>query len=152
MAGGGSVKFLQLRERLVTVAIGLAFVVSALIGRPLIYEFAAASMRRNKSEDLAEFEAHKHDPRFKAFMKRLTLVWGFGLLTEAAVSVVVVLNTTVKQYLIIGPILGYSTMGLLAAWTFFAVRKARAIGDARRAAEREAAASEVPAHVGTPAE
>jgi hypothetical protein len=140
MAGGGSVKFLQLRERLVTVVIGLAFVISALIGRPLIYEFAAASMRRNGSEDLATFEAHRHDAGFKAFMKKLTLVWGFGLLAEAGVAVIVVLNTTVKQYLIIGPIIGYSSMGLLIGWTFLSVRKARAAGDARRAAEEAAAA------------
>ena len=66
MAGGGSVKFLQLRERLVTAAIGLAFVMSALIRRPLIYEFARASMRRNQSDQLAEFEAHRNEARIPA--------------------------------------------------------------------------------------
>ena len=34
--GGGGVKFLQLREKLVTALIGLAFLGSAAIGRPLI--------------------------------------------------------------------------------------------------------------------
>jgi hypothetical protein len=126
LAGGGSVKFLQLRERLVTVIIGLAFVISALIGRPLIYEFAAASMRRNNSEELAAFEARRHEPGFKRFMKKLTLVWGFGLLAEAAVAVILVLSLSVKQYLVASPILGYSTMGALGLWTFTSVRKARA--------------------------
>ena len=36
--GGGSVKFLQLRENLVTGAIGLVFLGSAAIGKPVIYQ------------------------------------------------------------------------------------------------------------------
>lgn len=140
MAGGGSVKFLQLRERLVTAAIGLAFVVSALIRRPLIYEFARASMRRNQSDQLATFEARRNDAPFRRAMTIMTLVWGFGLLAEAAVAVVLVLKLTIKQYLIASPIIGYSTTGALALWTFLYVRTLRRRGEARRKAEAQGAA------------
>ena len=140
MAGGGSVKFLQLRERLVTVVIGLAFVISALIGRPLIYEFARASMRRNQSDQLAEFEARRNEAGFRRAMTTMTLVWGFGLLAEAAVAVVLVLKLTIKQYLIVSPIIGYSATGLLTAWTFIYVRALRRRGEARRKAEQALAA------------
>jgi hypothetical protein len=44
--GGGSVRFLQLRENLVTGLIGLIFVGSAAIGRPLIYQLARAGKLR----------------------------------------------------------------------------------------------------------
>jgi hypothetical protein len=135
MAGGGSVKFLQLRERLVTAIIGLAFVVSALIRRPLIYEFARASMRRNQSDQLADFEARRNEAPFRRAMTTMTLVWGFGLLAEAAVAVVLVLKLTIKQYLIVSPIIGYSATGLLTAWTFLYVRALRRRGEARRKAE-----------------
>ena len=40
--GGGSARFLQLRENLVTGLIGLAFLGSAAIGRPFIYQLARA--------------------------------------------------------------------------------------------------------------
>lgn len=40
MLGGGGARFLQLREKLVTGVIGLTFLGSALIGKPLIYELA----------------------------------------------------------------------------------------------------------------
>ena len=53
MIGGGGVQFLQLREKLVTGVIGLVFLGSALIGKPLIYQLARATMRR-KSEDEAQ--------------------------------------------------------------------------------------------------
>lgn len=140
MAGGGSVKFLQLRERLVTAAIGLAFVISALVRRPLIYEFARASMRRNQSDQLADFEARRNDARFRRVMTIMTLVWGFGLLAEAAVAVVLVFKLTIKQYLIASPILGYSTTGALALWTFLYVRLVRRRAEARNRAEATAAA------------
>src|ERR1043166_9001389 len=42
MIGGGGVKSPQLRKNRVTGVIGLAFVGSALIGKPLIYELARA--------------------------------------------------------------------------------------------------------------
>lgn len=142
MLGGGSVKFLQLRERLVTAVIGLAFVVSALIRRPLIYEFAHASMRRNQSDQLAEFEARRNDAGFRRAMTTMTLVLGFGLLAEAAVAVVLVLRLTIREYLIVSPIVGYSVAGILTAWTFLYVRALRWRGEARRKAEAVARAAD----------
>src|SRR5579871_5809150 len=46
MLGGGGVKFLQLREHLVAAVIGLVFLGSAAIGKPLIYQLAKARVRR----------------------------------------------------------------------------------------------------------
>ena len=139
--GGGGAKFLQLREKLVTGLIGLGFVVSVLIRRPLIYEFAKATMiRRQQTAELADFESRRDDPGFKRTMNLMTLVWGFGLLADTAAGVALVLTLTIHDYLIASPILGYSTMGGLSAWTFWYVRRARRRGDARRAAEAAVAA------------
>src|SRR5438094_8526097 len=49
MLGGGGIRFLQLREKLVTGVIGLAFLRAAMLGRPSVYELARAT-RRRKSE------------------------------------------------------------------------------------------------------
>ena len=46
MAGGGGPRFLQLRENLVTGLIGLVFLGSAAIGKPLIFQFARAGTAR----------------------------------------------------------------------------------------------------------
>jgi pantoate kinase len=69
----------------------------------------------------------------------MTLVWGFGLVGEAAVSVALVFTLSVHDYLIAGPILGYGTSGALGLWTFLYVREKRRLGAARRAAEEDAA-------------
>jgi hypothetical protein len=142
--GGGSVKFLQLRERLVTFGIGLAFLGSAAIGRPLIYYLAMAGMRRRNSHDeAAEFESRRHLPFFKRTMMILTLVWGFGLVTEAAVSATVVFLVSIKTYFVVGPIVGYSFLGVLTAWTYWFAQRQRRIGAAMRAAAEAEAAAQV---------
>jgi hypothetical protein len=136
--GGGSVRFLQLREKLVTVTIGAAFVVSAAIRKPLIYYLARATIMRRSASEAEEFVALRDNPHFRRTMTVMTLVWGFGLISEAAIATMLVLNLSVHDYLIAGPILGYSTAGALSLWSFLYVRRARRRGEARRAAEAAA--------------
>ena len=138
--GGGGARFLQLREKLVTALIGLVFLGSAAIGRPLIYQLARAGMRRRSASEAAEFEARKDDPRLRRVMTIMTLVWGFGLVGEAAASAALVFQVSIGTYLLVSPVLGYGTMGALSLWTFWYARRQRRKGDARRAAEALAAA------------
>jgi len=123
LAGGGSVRFLQLREKMVTALIGLTFVVSALIGRPLIGPLARATVARESADALARFDAHRHTGPLRRMVMVMTWVWGLGLLADFAVSVVLIYTLSVAQYLIAGPIVGYGTMGGLAAWTVFYRRR-----------------------------
>jgi hypothetical protein len=132
--GGGSVKLLQLREKLVTVLIGLVFLGSALIGKPLIYELARATIMRRSPSELADFESLKDNVYFRRTMTLMTLVWGIGLLLDAGVATALVLTLSVHDYLIFGPIVGYGTMGGLGAWSYWFARRQRRKGEARRAA------------------
>src|SRR5947209_1551604 len=134
MLGGGGVQFLQLREKLVTGVIGLVFVGSALIGKPLIYELARASMRRKSEDEAQQFEALQVHAGFRRTMTVMTLVWGVGFLAEAALGVVLVFVLSIREYLLVSPIIGYGTMGALGLWSFVYGRRAKRGGEARRAA------------------
>jgi hypothetical protein len=126
--GGGGVELLQLRERLVLPAIGLVFLGSAAIGRPLIYELARARIRRRSAAEADAFEKLRDTPRFRRAMLKMTLAWGFGLIVDTALSASLIFLLTVDQNLIAGPILGYGFMGGLTAWTYwYARREIRAI-------------------------
>ena len=75
--GGGGARMLQLREKLVTGVIGLLFLGSAAIGRPLIYELARAGMaRRGSSAEAERMVGLRADPLFKRSMMIMTVVWG----------------------------------------------------------------------------
>ncbi len=138
MLGGGGVQFLQLREKLVTGVIGLAFLGSALIGKPLIYELATASMRRKSETEAENFAALRIHPGFRRTMTVMTVIWGLGLLADVAVSAILVFRLSVREYLIVNPIIGYGTMGALTLWTFLYGRRAKRRGEARRKAASEA--------------
>lgn len=145
MMGGGGIQFLQLREKLVTGLIGLAFVGSALIGKPLVYELALATTRRKSAAEAEEFQALQVYAGFRRTMALMTWVWGLGLLADVAVSLVLVFTLSIREYLIVNPILGYGTMGGLSLWSFLYGQRAKRRGEARRAAARaEVATDSVP--------
>lgn len=134
--GGGSVRFLQLRENLVTGLVGLVFLGSAAIGRPLIYQLARASKLRESKSEAERFEGLRDNPNFRRGMTIMTLVWGFGLLAQTVVACLLVFRMTIQNYLIVSPIVGYGTMGALALWTFLYVRRMKRRGEAARAAAK----------------
>ena len=68
-------------------------------------------------------------------MMIMTLAWGFGLLTDAAVCGLLVFTLSIRQYLIVGPVIGYATTGGLGLWTFWYAKRRRRMGAVRRAAE-----------------
>jgi intracellular septation protein A len=133
--GGGGARFLQLREKLVTALIGLVFLGSAAIGKPLIYYLAKARLSRQSADEAQSFEALRDNRFFRRTMLVMTLVWGFGLAAEAAVAGALVFTLSIRDYLLVSPVVGYTTAGALTLWTFWYARGQRRKGEARRAAE-----------------
>jgi hypothetical protein len=127
-AGGGGVKVLQLRENLVAGLVGLAFLGSAAIGKPLIYQLAKAVTRRQSAEKAAMIEALGQDARFRRIMMTATLVWGFGLVAICAGCCGLVYTLSIKLYLLIGGPVSYGAMGLLTVWTYWYVRRSKLVG------------------------
>lgn len=116
--GGGSAQLIALKEKMVTLLFGLAFLGSALIGKPLIYPLARATMARQSREAAESFEARRSSAGQRYTMMVMTWVWGLGLLADALLSILLVYSVPMRLYLIIAPILGYATFGGLGAWTF----------------------------------
>ncbi len=134
--GGGSIKLLQLRERLVTIVVAFVFLGSAAIGRPLMYELVRAFLARSNSPDLERVQSLRDNSFFKRGMTIMTLVWGFGLLADAALSILLVFVLPISAYLIVSPIVGYATIGSLTLWNLWFGRRMRRSGEARMAAQQ----------------
>lgn len=126
IALGGSERVLLLRESLITSVIGLALVVSVVVGRPLIYYLfrqvwaggdAAAVMRWN--------ERWATDAMLRRTMRLVTVVWGVGLIIEMAVRSFMVFEMEISRFLLISPFVQYGMTGLLVAWTVMFMRRRR---------------------------
>jgi hypothetical protein len=137
MLGGGSARFLQLRENLVSALLGLVFLGSAAIGRPLIYQLARAGLARKSPDEVAAFEAKRDMPHFRRLMTIMTLVWGIGLLASAALACTLVFTLSIHNYMIVSPFVGYGSMGALGLWT---------VWFRRRAQQRAARLNQVPSY------
>jgi len=134
--GGGGIKMLQLREKLVTGLVGLVFLGSAAVGRPLIYDLSRATLRRSDPAKAAALATLKDSAGFRGAMLTMTLAWGVALVAECAAAVGLTYLLTPKAFMLIGPVLGYGSIGAMVAWTYAFAR--RRIGPQMRAA-REAA-------------
>jgi hypothetical protein len=121
------VKALQLRENLVAGLVGLAFLGSAAVGKPLIYELAKAATRRQSAEKGAMIEGLGQDARFRRVMMTATLVWGVGLVAICAGCCVLVYAISIKLYLLINGPISYGAMGLLTLWTYWYVRRSNVV-------------------------
>jgi hypothetical protein len=117
-AGGGSVRILQLRENIASAFIGVIFLGSAAIGRPLIYELTRAKLLRSAEPDTEELEA-LDDRHTRRTMTVMTVVCGIGLIVSSAITCVLVFTMSIASYLLVSPFIGYGTMLGLFAWAWW---------------------------------
>ena len=112
---GGSARLIQIRDALVTGAIGLAFLVSLLVmQRPLIFYLARAAMARG-AEGIAAYETIWDQPGVPAVFRWLSLVWGVGLVAQTATMCSLAWIWPIPRYLLLSPPISFAIFGLLMA-------------------------------------
>jgi hypothetical protein len=120
--GGGSVRLLQLRENLATALVGVLFLVSAAIGKPLVYQLARAKYLRGNPDD-TEALADLDDSQTRRLMTVITVVCGTGLVISSLFACLLVFVLSIATYLLVGPIVGYGTIGGLCLWAYWYARR-----------------------------
>jgi len=116
--GGGPVQLIALKEKMVTLLFAAAFLGSALIGKPLIYPLARATMARQSHDAALSLDARRDEAPVRHTIMVMTWVWGLGLLADAMISALLVYSLPIRLYLTVSPLLGYATFAGLALWTF----------------------------------
>ncbi len=114
---GGSPRLLLMRESLITGIIGLVFLGSVVIGRPLIEVLARAALARQAAVE-GKAEEWEESPGLRRAFCVMTAVWGCGFVAETCLRVVLVFSLPVGKALVAGPVVGYSVIGLLMGWTY----------------------------------
>jgi hypothetical protein len=131
MALGGSARLLLLRESLISGAIGVAFLASLVLRRPLTYYLARASTARESAQESARFEnAWRERPQLRRSIWLMTLAWGAGLTAEATVRSWLAWHWTPERYLIVTPFISYGIYGALMLWTLWYRRRLKQGGTA----------------------
>ncbi|WP_177231259.1 VC0807 family protein [Amycolatopsis saalfeldensis] len=117
----GDVRFMLAKDSATSAVSGLVLVGSCLIGRPLVYH-AAKRMAASAGRE-PEFAATARTPQMWQRWRRISLVWGFGLLAESALRIVgiYVLPLTVAADL--SQVLQVVVLVALGFWTFRSTKR-----------------------------
>jgi len=120
MALGGSARMLLLRESLVSGAIGVAFLLSLPLRRPLIFYLARATVARETAGGAERMDALWDErPGLAASMRLMTAVWGAGLTSETALRSWMAWTWPIERFLAVSPVIGYGIYGALLLWTLW---------------------------------
>jgi uncharacterized membrane protein YeiH len=122
---GGSPKLLLIRESFISALIGLAFLISLALPRPLLFYISRQFATGNDPVRVASFNQGWRLPITRRGMRLMTLVWGVGTLGEFALRVVLVLTLTIPQVLALSGVLFPAIYGALLAWSFAFGRRLR---------------------------
>ncbi len=127
-AMGGSARLIQIRDALVTGLVGVMFLCSLAMKRPMIFYLARAMMARDTEAGAAEFESAWLQPGVAGAFRLLTLVWGLGLIVQTAIMCWLAWIWPIGRYLLLSPPIGYGIFGLLMAWSlWFRARRLAAV-------------------------
>jgi hypothetical protein len=109
----GDARFLLLKESIGTSIMGLAFLISIWSKTPLIYLSARRMMAANPAA-LAGFEAkYRSTPGMRDTMRRMSAMWGVGLLAEAIIRIPLVYALPIDVMAIVSPVMMVGTIVLL---------------------------------------
>ena len=123
---GGSPQVLLMRESLLSGLIGLAFLLSLLLPKPLLFYLARATVARESAEGEWRFDVRWQEPAFRRGIRQLTLLWGGGLCAETLLRALLIWQLPVERFLMVSPFVSYGIMGLLLAGTWLGRRRLRA--------------------------
>jgi hypothetical protein len=119
----GSPQLLLIRESFVGGLMGVAFLVSLLFPRPLVFLFAQHMRAGNDLVARKAFDARWASPRQRFAFRLMSVVWGLGTLGELALRIVLVLTLPIPVVLGVSTILFPAIYLAMIAWTLFYMRK-----------------------------
>jgi hypothetical protein len=129
----GNPRFLLLKDSVLTGTIGLCFLVSTVVGRPLTLA-AAQGWGEGRSQSLVV--GYHTNPLLRRGHRVCSLAWGFGLLAEALIRIPLIYLLPVKVMVGLSTAITVTAVSLLVAFTFGYIRHVRRRAGSTLARER----------------
>lgn len=115
----GDARFVLAKDSVITASVGVAILVSLVFSRPLIYY-----IRRSLSPRRRVFDAQwRRSGEFRALNRRMTWVWGVGLIAESSLRVLVVYTLPIEVAALLSQAMAAGAIILLVAWTQWCGRR-----------------------------
>ena len=125
-AASDDTRVLQIRESYITAIMGLVFIVSSMMKKPILWLLAR---HQAKSE---EHRAALEHPDRKKMLGTVNAVWGWSFILEFAAKLWMIENLPISRVLALSPIMFYGVTAVTFLWTLWWLRR-----PTRRAVEAE---------------
>jgi hypothetical protein len=114
-------------DPMVSGMIGVAFLVSLLLPRPILYYLARSTFARESANGAIRFERRwRERPELAGMIRHMTIVWGVGLIVENVMRSWVALTWADPQHATIASeLIRYVVFGGLMLWTVWYRRSYR---------------------------
>jgi hypothetical protein len=126
MTLGGGARMKALEDPMVSGMVGVAFLVSLALPRPLVFYLARSTMARESHPDARHLDTlWRERPTLAAWIRLMTLVWGLSLIGENALRTAIVWTYGVgnPHAVLASETLRYGVYAALTAWTFWGRRR-----------------------------
>jgi uncharacterized membrane protein YfcA len=110
--------FAALRGAPLFALFGIAALASLGSKKPLMFFVARAVETQGDPEKAVAWNARLDEPRFRAVMRRVTLVWGIACIAEAMLGAVAAFLLPPSIAIVAEPVLALLTIAGLLAWTY----------------------------------
>jgi len=120
----GNTRLRAIEEPMVSGMVGVSFLVSLALPRPLVFYLARSTMSREDYRSVESFERHwRERPTLVAYIRLMTLVWGIGMTGENVLRSLIVWQWPGDpRSAIASNVLRYGVYAGLTAWTFWCRR------------------------------
>ena len=98
--------------------LGLLFLGSVLIKRPIMLYVARQFVTGNEASGKARFDQMAARSDARSVYRTMTLIWSLVLFAKSVMSVVIALTCSTRLYLILSPVSAYGSDVLLIWWSF----------------------------------
>ena len=122
---GGSVRLVLVRESALSGAFGVAMLLSLFWPQPLVYYLARHFVAPGASAGWHTFQRTATAPRFRSFLRLLTVIWGLVTLLDAGLNTYLAFHLPVATFLAITPLARYGMMGATFVWTLAHAHRGR---------------------------
>jgi hypothetical protein len=133
----GDPKLYQIRESLLTVLFGLICLVSLLFPKPIWFYIIRYFATGNKPDQIAVFNTAWQYPRFRTYIRNVTIFWGLIYVVEFPIRLVLVYTLPIAQFLAISPIIFYGITIAAIAFTLAYGRRVRQRADEMQRRQQE---------------
>ncbi|HEY1856861.1 VC0807 family protein [Acidocella sp.] len=114
---GGSARLIQMRDAMVTGVVGVMFLATLGMKKPMIFYLARATVARGTADGAAEYELVWERPGVPQVFRVLTLVWGLGLVVQTSCMCWLAWIWPIGRFLLLSPFISFGIFGLLMFWS-----------------------------------